>query len=68
MDFIITRLGGGPGFTWSDADLWGLECALHHALQDGYFDENKEWAQQKLEQLATLRVANAIGKQGEPAP
>jgi hypothetical protein len=33
----------------SDADLWGIGCALQHAIQSGYFnatseDGNLDWA------------------------
>lgn len=53
---IITILGGGPGFTLEDTDLWGLESALIHGQMDGYFDDNKEWAEAMLEKIGKLRA------------
>lgn len=52
---IITVLGGGPGFTLVDTDLWGLQCALEHGLADGYLADNREWAQAMVERIRKLR-------------
>lgn len=54
-NFIITRVGGGLGYTLRDTDLWGLECALQHALQDGYAKDNEAWTRGMLEKIQTLR-------------
>jgi len=53
--FILTVLGGGPGYTLEDTDLWGLENALEHGLQDGYLKDNEEWAKGMLEKIRKLR-------------
>jgi len=53
--YILTILSGGPGYTLDDKDLWGLETALEHGLQDGYFKENEEWAKTMLERIKRLR-------------
>lgn len=55
--YILTVFGEGPCYTLSDADLWGLECALQHGLQDGYFNwrENVEWARSMLERIGRLQ-------------
>ena len=42
-----------------DTDIWGLESALYHGLQDGYFTDNKEWAEAMAERLSKLREAGA---------
>ena len=53
--FILTKLGGGKGYTLFDSDLWGLRDALYHGIQDGYFKENKEWAEAMAEKINELR-------------
>lgn len=53
--FVLTILSGGPGYTLEDTDLWGLECALEHGLQDGYFKDNEEWARGMQEKIRNLR-------------
>jgi len=53
--FVLTILSGGPGYTLEDNDLWGLETALEHGLQDGYFKENEEWAKKMLGRIKRLR-------------
>lgn len=60
--YILTVLGGGQGYTLSDADLWGLECALQHGLQDGYFTDNAEWAKGMADRLIKLRADLAMGE------
>jgi hypothetical protein len=44
------------GFTLSDADAWGLESALNHSLQDGYLNDNKEWAEAMLQRINKYRA------------
>jgi len=41
--------------SFSDSDLWGLESALNHGLQDGYLLDNKEWVEAILERIGQLR-------------
>ena len=53
--FLLHQLGGGPGYTLEDTDLWGLLCALIHGQEDGYFEDNKEWAEGMLDKIRTLR-------------
>lgn len=53
--FILTVLSGGPGYTLDDNDLWGLESALTEGLQNGYLEENREWAETMLERIGKLR-------------
>lgn len=53
---VHSPLRGGPGYTLEDSDLWGLECAIEHALQDGYLADNREWALAFLEKLRSLRA------------
>lgn len=49
------------GFTLSDNDAWGLECALIHSQQTGYFDndgsdgKNKQWAEAMLDRIRQFR-------------
>ena len=51
------RLGNQrQSYMLQDTDLWGLECALEHGLQDGYLVENQEWAKGMLERIRTLRT------------
>ncbi len=38
-----------------DTDLWGLECALSHGIQDGYFKENLFWATDMQGRIQKLR-------------
>jgi len=52
---ILTVIGGGPGFTLEDTDLWGLESSIQHGIQDGYHDDNKEWAEGMLKKIGQLR-------------
>ncbi|KKK91657.1 hypothetical protein LCGC14_2710740 [marine sediment metagenome] len=65
---IITTLGGGQGYTLEDTDLWGLECAIQHALADGYLAENREWAKGMLDRLGKLRDQVREGIPGEDEP
>lgn len=58
--FILTMLGGGQGYTLEDTDLWGLECALEHGLQDGYFADNREWAEAMLKKIRKLRYPESV--------
>ncbi len=53
--YILTVLGGGPGFTLTDSDMWGIECALQHSIDDGYMKDNAEWAKNMLERVRVLR-------------
>jgi len=55
MKYILTQLGGGQGYTLEDTDLWGLDCALEHGLQDGYFKDNEEWARNMSNRIKKLR-------------
>lgn len=52
---IMTVIGGGPGYTLEDTDLWGLQCALEHGIGDSYFKDNLEWANSMLERIQKLR-------------
>jgi len=39
-----------------DTDLWGLNCALQHWIQDNHFKkDNLEWAQNMSERINKLR-------------
>ena len=54
--FILTQIGGGcTVLNLTDTDLWGLRDALYHGIQDGYFEENKEWAETMAEKINELR-------------
>jgi len=55
--FILTKLGGGKGYTLLDSDLWGLSSALTHLLANtNYFEgTNKEWAEAMAEKINELR-------------
>ena len=53
--FVLTRMGGGPGYTLEDTDLWGLLCALNHCLQNGYGKENEEWYRSMISKIEILR-------------
>ena len=62
--YIITRLGGGLGYTWSETDLRCLENALVHALLSEYFgDDMVAWANEKVAQLTRLREGRPAQKQ-----
>jgi len=46
------------GLTLSDNDAWGLECALIHEQQSGYYDDNesnKGWAEGMLNRIRNFR-------------
>jgi len=58
--FILTIIGGGQGYTLEDTDLWGLECALEHGLQDGDLADNREWAESMLEKIKKLRNPESV--------
>ncbi len=45
----------GEIFYLNDTDLWGLECALQHGVQDGYFKENPAWAERMLQLIGKIR-------------
>ncbi len=53
----LYKLDHSHSFGLRDSDLWGLECALTHCIQDGYFkdEQNLEWAQAMLEYIRVLR-------------
>ena len=55
--FILTKLGGGKGYTLTDTDLWGLSSALLHLLTNTkYFEgQNKEWAEAMANKISELR-------------
>jgi len=54
---VFTRLGGGPGYTLSDSDLWGLQSALQHLIiNTSYFEgRNLAWARSMVEKIENLR-------------
>ncbi len=52
----LTRIGNqNQSYSLQDTDLWGLENALQHGLQDGYLKDNEEWAKSMLERISKLR-------------
>jgi len=53
--YALLVIGGGQGCTLQDTDLWGLECALQHGLQDGDLEENRKWGEDMLQRLRKLR-------------
>ena len=56
LDFNTRALEGArSGLTLSDTDAWGLQSALIHGQQDGYFDDNKEWAEAMLQRVNKFR-------------
>jgi len=42
-------------YLFKDTDLWGLDCALQHGLQDGYFKDNKAWAEDMRNRINQMR-------------
>jgi len=42
---------------FSDADLWGLSCALQHCIDTAYFteEENLSWAESMLAKISNIR-------------
>jgi hypothetical protein len=53
--FILTKLGGGEGYTLTDNDLWGLRDALYHGIDSGYLKDNEKWAKGMIEKISDLR-------------
>lgn len=58
--FILAKMGGGKGFTLDDADMWGMQNALIHGIQNGYFKDNQEWAAKMLYRITSLRDHDAM--------
>ena len=52
---IISTLDGAQQYPLRDSDLLGLSSVIEHALQDGYLDKNKAWAEGILNWLRKLR-------------
>ena len=63
-DFIGTIKTRNAEFRLRDSDLWGLSCALTQGLMDGYFKENKEWAEAWKNNIDELR----FGKEKDAQP
>jgi len=61
---IIITLDGGQGYTLEDADLWGLESVIHHALDAGYLVDNRAWGEGMLARLSRLRDQLREGSRG----
>ncbi len=38
-----------------DTDLWGIGCALQHAIQDGHANENLDWHKTMVEAIDRMR-------------
>jgi proteasome assembly chaperone (PAC2) family protein len=55
LDSRALETAKSSGLVLSDTDAWGLESALIHGQQDGYFDDNKEWAEAMLQRLRKFR-------------
>jgi hypothetical protein len=55
MAFILATEGKSDGTILQDTDLWGLQCALIHGINDGYFKENKDWAERMVELIDSYR-------------
>lgn len=59
LDFNTKALDTArTGLTLSDNDAWGLWCALIHAQQTGYFndnEDNKKWAESMIERINQFR-------------
>jgi PRTRC genetic system protein C len=51
----ITVLKSKKAFLFTDSDLWGLDCALQHAIQDGYAKENLSWYKDMSAMICTMR-------------
>jgi hypothetical protein len=47
-----------------DTDLWGFSCALTEGLTNGYFKENKKWAEAWKNNIDELR----FGKEKDAQP
>ena len=46
------------GFDLSDNDAWGLQCAIIHGQQSGYYndnEDNKAWAENMLARIRAFR-------------
>jgi len=43
------------GLVLSDTDAWGLQNAIVHGQQTGYFDDNKEWAEAMHQRIIRYR-------------
>ena len=56
LDFNTKALQGAKSdLILSDTDAWGLQSALIHGQQTGYFDDNKEWAEGMLQKINEFR-------------
>lgn len=62
-NYMITGLGGGLGYTWSDVDLTNLETVLEYALRIQLFPDGGQWAREKLEQISRLRGGRTASQQ-----
>jgi len=61
LDFQSRALQNArSGLTLSDTDAWGLQSALIHGQQTGYFDDNKEWAEAMLQRINKFREEGKI--------
>jgi len=49
------EMAKSSGLILSDNDAWGLQSALIHGQQIGYFDDNKEWAEGMLQRIYKYR-------------
>ena len=52
------EMAKSSGLVLSDNDAWGLWCALIHAQQTGYFDDNednKKWAEAMVNKINQYR-------------
>lgn len=61
----LTMLGPGPCFPVTDNDLWGLQNAIQHCIDNGYFKENEEWAEAMLDHIRVLRFGQDYDKDNQ---
>ena len=54
-EFIGTIKTNHAEFRLRDTDLLGFSCALTEGLMNGYFEENKEWAEAWKNNIDELR-------------
>ena len=56
LDFNTRALQGAKSeLILSDTDARGLQSALIHGQQTGYFEDNKEWAEAMLQRINNFR-------------
>ena len=55
LDSKALETATSSGLILSDTDAWGLESAIIHGQQTGYFDDNKEWAEAMLQRIYRFR-------------